>query len=281
MNIVAFGEVLIDCLPEQNVIGGAPFNVAIHLKRFENNVTFLSQIADDEFGNLIYDFAKQENIEQGISFDKNHPTGYVTVDFVDNEPHYTIEEQKSWQYVEYSPLQACDVYIFGSLALYFEKNKKVFLQHKTENPDALFVCDLNLRGHFYSPELISFCIQNSNVLKVNDDEWKHLQEIYQQDTDEKLLAYIKDELNTIKIIRTRSEKGAVLYWDGEFVEASTTLVPQELFQDAVGAGDGFLSSFLNTYFKENNLQTALENALEFAANICKYPGAIPVEKTIY
>ena len=55
-NIVAFGEVLMDCLPDKNVIGGAPFNVAIHLKRFGNQVTFVSQIAKDDFGNEIYDY---------------------------------------------------------------------------------------------------------------------------------------------------------------------------------------------------------------------------------
>ncbi|MBA4321171.1 MAG: carbohydrate kinase, partial [Flavobacterium sp.] len=49
-NIIAFGEVLMDCLPDKNVIGGAPFNVAIHLKRFGNQVTFVSKIAKDDFG---------------------------------------------------------------------------------------------------------------------------------------------------------------------------------------------------------------------------------------
>ena len=58
-NIIAFGEVLMDCLPDKNVIGGAPFNVAIHLKRFGNEVAFISQISDDKFGQEIFEFAKK------------------------------------------------------------------------------------------------------------------------------------------------------------------------------------------------------------------------------
>lgn len=281
-NIIAFGEVLMDCLPDKNVIGGAPFNVAIHLKRFGNEVAFVSQIADDAFGKEIFEFAKKENIDKGISFDKNHPTGFVSVEFVGNEPHYTIELEKSWQYIDYvsvdSPIDVC---VFGSLALYFEQNQATFLQYKKENPTALFICDLNLRGNFYSEKLINLCISNAGILKVNDDEWEYLKEIYKQSTDESLLDYLKNMFNLTQIIRTQGEKGAIVYWNGSIVQEQTTLVPQDLFKDAIGAGDGFLACFLNTYFKENDVQKSLKNALSFAAKICQNSGAIPVEKNIY
>ena len=281
-NIIAFGEVLMDCLPDKNVIGGAPFNVAIHLKRFGNQVTFVSKIGKDDFGKEIFDFAKNENIEKGISFDKNHPTGFVSVEFIEDEPHYTIETEKAWQFIDYFAVdKPVDVFIYGSLALYFEKNQTTFLQYKTENPAAIFVCDLNLRGDFYSQSTINFCLSNTTILKVNDDEWMYLKEIYKQSTDNELLDYLKNTFSLIKIIRTQSKKGALVYWDDKIIQESTTMVSDNLFKDAIGAGDGFLACFLNSYFKENDVQKALKNALIFAAKICQFSGAIPSDKNIY
>lgn len=281
-NIIAFGEVLMDCLPDKNVIGGAPFNVAIHLKRFGNQVTFVSKIAKDDFGKEIFDFAKNENIEKGISFDKNHPTGFVSVEFIENEPHYTIETEKAWQFIDYFAVdKPVDVFIYGSLALYFEKNRTTFLKYKTENPEAIFVCDLNLRGDFYSQNTINLCLSNTTILKVNDDEWMYLKEIYKQSTDNQLLDYLKITFSLIKIIRTQSKKGALVYWDNTIIQESTQMVSDDLFKDAIGAGDGFLACFLNSYFKENDVQKALKNALIFATKICQFSGAIPSDKNIY
>jgi len=281
-NIIVFGEVLMDCLPEKNAIGGAPFNVAIHLKRFGNQVIFISQIAKDDFGKEIFDFAKSENIEKGISFDKKHPTGYVSVEFIDKEPHYTIETDKSWQFIEYVPLEIpADVFIYGSLALYFEKNKVTFLQYKTENPKAIFVCDLNLRGNFYSENTIVFCLSNVTILKVNDDEWDYLKEIFKQSSDSQLLDYLKNTFGLTKIIRTQSKQGAMVYWGDTIIQESPVIVPDNLFKDAIGGGDGFLACFLNSYLKENNVQNALKRALIFGAKICQFSGAIPNDKSIY
>jgi fructokinase len=281
-NIIAFGEVLMDCLPDNNVIGGAPFNVAIHLKRFGNQVTFVSKIGKDDFGKEIVDFAKSENIEKGISFDKNHSTGFVSVEFIENEPHYTIETEKAWQFIDYVAIdKPVDVFIYGSLALYFEKNQTTFLQYKAENPAAIFICDLNLRGNFYSQNTINFCLSSTTILKVNDDEWAYLKEIYKQSTDNQLLDYLKNTFSLIKIIRTQSKKGALVYWDDKIIQESTTMVSDDLFKDAIGAGDGFLACFLNSYFKENDVQKALKHALIFAAKICQFSGAIPSDKNIY
>lgn len=281
-NIVAFGELLMDCLPDKNVIGGAPFNVAIHLKRFGNQVIFISQIAKDDFGAAIFDFAKSENIAQGISFDEKHSTGYVTVEFIEKEPHYTIETDKSWQFIDYLNLEKpLDVFVYGSLALYFEKNQTTFLRYKTENPTAIFVCDLNLRGGLYSKSTINLCLSNAAILKVNDDEWFYLKDIYKQATDYQLLEYLKNTFGLVKIIRTQGKEGAVVYWNDKIIQESTTMISDDLFKDAIGAGDGFLACFLNSYFKENNVQKALKNALIFAGKICQFSGAIPSNKNIY
>ena len=281
-NTIVFGEVLMDCLPDKNLIGGAPFNVAIHLKRFGNPVTFISQIAADAFGEEIMAFAKSENIAQGIAYDKVHPTGSVSVEFIDKEPHYTIETEKSWQYIDYYKLdKSIDVFVYGSLALFFEKNQATFLQYKKENPEATFVCDLNFRGAFYNEATIQLCLSNASILKVNEDEWVYLKAFYKQITDEALLEYLKNNFGLTKIIRTQSKDGVLVYWDGKIVQEPANYVSDELFKDPIGAGDGFLACFLHSYFKDKEVQKALQKALSFAAAICKHTGAIPSDRGIY
>ena len=49
--IAVFGEVLFDHFPGgEKVLGGAPFNVAWHLRAFAGNPLFLSRIGDDPEG---------------------------------------------------------------------------------------------------------------------------------------------------------------------------------------------------------------------------------------
>ena len=281
-NILVFGEVLMDCLPDKNLIGGAPFNVAIHLKRFGNQVTFISQIGNDDFGYSIADFAQREGIAKGISVDQKHPTGSVSVAFIDKEPHYTIEAEKSWQFIDYvAQDMPVDVFIYGSLALYFEKNQATFLQYKKENTSAIFVCDLNFRGNFYSETSIRLCLSNATVLKVNEDEWVSLKSLFKQNTDAELLNYLRNSFVLTKIIRTQSKDGVLVYWDDTLIQEPANFVSDDEFKDAIGAGDGFLASFLNSYLKDNEVQNALQKALLFGAQICQFTGAIPSDKSIY
>ena len=46
---LVFGEVLWDCFPDgQQVLGGAPFNVAWHLHAFGISPLFVSRVGQDE-----------------------------------------------------------------------------------------------------------------------------------------------------------------------------------------------------------------------------------------
>ena len=45
---ISFGEIVFDCFPDgMQVIGGAPFNVAVHLARFGMDSMLMSAIGDD------------------------------------------------------------------------------------------------------------------------------------------------------------------------------------------------------------------------------------------
>lgn len=272
--IACLGEVLIDCLPEKNVIGGAPFNVAINLKRFNQNVEFISHIGDDEFGKMIYDLAQKEKIASSISISNQLPTGYVSVDFVENEPKYTIHENTAWQSIDFKNLnQSPDYFVFGSLATFFVDNKTTLLKYRNAYPQALYICDLNIRPPFISEEHILFCLEHSDFLKINEDECQELKRILKVSSTLDLFEKLSKDYHIPYTLLTEGSKGATFY-DGNIVSDSPKSIPTHIFKDAIGAGDGFLAAFLNEWTENNNPQTALKEALKHASKICQNEGAI-------
>ena len=52
MQILSFGEILWDIFPDKKVIGGAPFNFSAHLAKLGAQVSFVTEVGDDELGVL-------------------------------------------------------------------------------------------------------------------------------------------------------------------------------------------------------------------------------------
>lgn len=271
--IVCFGEVLIDCLPDRNIIGGAPFNVAISLKRMGNDVLFVSKIGADQFGDLINDFAANEKIDHAIQKEYLKKTGYVSVKFNQGEPLYTIHQNVAWQTIDYFPLKSVDYIVYGSLATLNDHNKTTLENHIKTNPIAIRVCDLNLRKPFYNDTHIQYCISNCDLLKVNQDEWMSILNLYKL-SEQDFIKRFTASSTTIGIIVTKGEKGA----DFKSLHTNLTVAPQyikkEDFKDPIGAGDGFLAAFINQWIRSNNPKKALEDGISHASKICKTQGAV-------
>ena len=66
-NIICFGEMLWDMLPTGKMPGGAPMNVAIHLKNFGNNATIISRVGTDDLGTELVDFVKENGLDTQLT----------------------------------------------------------------------------------------------------------------------------------------------------------------------------------------------------------------------
>jgi len=83
MNLV-FGEILFDIFPKYRRLGGAPFNVAFHLKHFGVPVRFISRVGSDPQGEEIRGFLSRNGFHlEDVQVDVDHPTGSVRVDLDD------------------------------------------------------------------------------------------------------------------------------------------------------------------------------------------------------
>lgn len=275
--VLSFGEVLMDCLPEKNVIGGAPLNVVTHLNRLGEKSGIISKIGTDELGSEILAFLKSENIAEHVQLDSKHNTGYVSVKLTNGQASYTIHRDCGWEFIDYvAKKESPNYFVFGSLALHLPANREVFLQYVKEFQGAIRLCDINLRTPFYNEETIDFCFNNADILKINDDELAYFGELKGADDPIQL---IKTKYGIQKIILTKGAEGAEVFWQGRHYVSEAGQVSD--FKDTVGAGDSFTALFIYGLIKGIEIPENLKRASDFSAMICGQNGAIPTDRTIY
>src|ERR671932_1315357 len=121
--ILCVGELLWDALPAGLFLGGAPFNVACHLRAAGLPTTMVSRVGSDLLGEeALRRLARYGVGTDLMQVDPSLPTGFVrvTVDDADN-PAYEIVEPAAWDAIaptETLLRRAADAraIVFGTLA---------------------------------------------------------------------------------------------------------------------------------------------------------------------
>ena len=121
--IVCYGEVLWDIFPSKQTIGGAPLNVAIRSRLFDNEVVLISAVGHDELGHEIIEYLKAKDIELScLQVLDDYKTGVVKVVLDKNgSASYSIEHPSAWDKIVFNEtskdmVSRSDAFIFGSLA---------------------------------------------------------------------------------------------------------------------------------------------------------------------
>ena len=181
-HVVSIGEVLWDILGSSRHLGGAPFNFAYHCAALRTHCEMISRVGHDQEGQDIVERACELGVSPRlIQVDRNHPTSTVTVT-VDpaGVPSYVIHENVAWDFLEcpYHATQAvaaADIVCFGTLAQRSHASRTTVRSLLSQaRSDALRVYDINLRQHYYSPDLIRENLALADLLKLNEDEWNVL-----------------------------------------------------------------------------------------------------------
>jgi len=187
--VVGIGEILWDMLPSGKKLGGAVTNFAYHASVLGANAYVVSSVGADEPGREIITKVGELGLsDQYIQLDTSHPTGTVDVTLDANGiPSYVIHENVAWDYIEFTEdclelAKKADAICFGSLAQRAETSRNTiigFLEStiKEKNDRCLKVFDINLRQNFYNKEIIHQSLQYANVLKLNEEESKVVDEL--------------------------------------------------------------------------------------------------------
>src|SRR5690606_34118076 len=193
-----FGEVLWDNLPAGKKPGGAPMNVAYHLKKLGIDSYLISRIGNDTNGEELKQVLQVLNIDtEYCQVDEEQPTSLVEVEISpENEVTYEIVYPAAWDYIEYEgrlkPLvQNADALIYGSLSGRNNVTRETLAQLLELSPFNVF--DVNLRPPFYEESYIAFLLAKTDLLKLNLQELNLLAGWNQ-------VTY-KDELDKIKLLQ--------------------------------------------------------------------------------
>jgi fructokinase len=278
-NIICFGEMLWDMLPTGKMPGGAPMNVAIHLKNMGNNAIIISRVGTDDLGNELLRFIKDNGLStQFIQHGQTHLTGVVKVNVEDkNNVSYKIVKPVAWDYigVENDALEAvkhADCFVFGSLSA---RSEETFNTLKKLLEVAKFkVLDINLRPPYYDKETIEFLLKNTDLLKLNHLELEEISAwFFPQGTVQENLHQLSELFNIDTICVTLGEEGAMLLHQQEFFQSPGFEVE---VVDTIGSGDSFLASFISNFLQNVALENALVEACAVGAWVATHHGASPL-----
>jgi len=278
--VICVGEVLWDVLPEGRYPGGAPLNVAYHLRRLGISSWVLSAVGDDAPGKAL--LRQIEDWGVGIDLvarDPQLPTGSVRVCLTDGIPEYTIAEDVAWDRLPVPGtlpprFENTDAIVFGSLAQRRADNLQRLLTLLDACPSALRVFDVNLRPPYDDRAVLRQLAERADFIKLNDEEAAFLLETSTAAGDLELAAReIAESTATDRVCITAGASGAGLLSAGDWrwVDGQPVAV-----KDTVGAGDSFLAALIKgMLLQPDRVQENLETAARLAAFVASRDGATP------
>lgn len=277
--VVGIGEILWDILPTGKSAGGAPVNFVYHAVRQGAEGYVISAAGKDVWGDEILRELQKNKI--GCCIERApYPTGTVRVELNEGLPSYTIAENAAWDHIPLTQaatniVKQADAVCYGTLALRNgesrETVKKLLRQTRAE---ACRFFDINLRGNYYSKELIRELLEFSNIFKINDEEMAVVKKMFGlTGSDGEICRYFLRKYDLHGLIFTAGEKDSIVYTPSEESRMKT---PRVNVADTVGAGDAFSGAFIQAWLTGKNLREAHEKAIRTAAFVCTKPGARPL-----
>jgi fructokinase len=277
---ISIGELLWDLLPEKQVLGGAPANLAFRLVELQQECYLVSKVGRDELGDKACEILENLGLSRKfIQRDDRMPTGTVIVKFdPQRNPGYYITPGVAYDNITLteditSLARECHCIAFGTLAQRTNRSKEAILGLVNAAPQATKFLDLNLRIDCYSKESIHNSFLLSNILKANHHEIQHINRIFElkKTTVPEICRELTKRYSIKTILVTLEENGAYVYdcEEGDYFSPGYSVK----LKDPLGAGDAFSAGFLYKYFSEKRLKEAVDYGNLLGAVVATKSGA--------
>ena len=277
LKVVCFGEILWDVLPEVVLPGGAPMNVAYHLKKLGHNPALITRIGHDDFGKRLVELMEKYRIStEYFQIDYRLQTGKVKANINGNETTYEIISPVAWDNINWDDsfnalLQDAQYFVFGSLCARNEQSRETLFQLLQTAKNK--VLDINLRSPFFNKSILEHLLSRTDILKLNDAELELLTGWFSPFLlEEDRLRSLQNKFKIPIIVLTKGAEGAVLLHSDKIYKCQGFNVK---VIDTIGSGDAFLAGFLSHLMKDYTPYEALLNANSMGALIATYQGACP------
>lgn len=284
-SVALFGEVLADVFPDRSVLGGAPFNVARHLRMFGLQPTMITRTGNDALREeLLAEMLRLGMDATCVQCDPTYPTGQVVVHMDGASHRFEILPDQAFDHIKaediVTPAPQPAMIYFGTLIQRCPESRYALDAFLGRSTSPRFL-DINLRLPWYDLNTIERSLLLADQLKINDEELALLAGMLRLagEPEQQAAALIRD-FNLECVLVTCGGRGAwLLRRNGAHVQVNgKSTIP---LADTVGAGDGFAAVFIHGMLQQWPDRLALERANEFAAAICSVRGAFPDEDGFY
>lgn len=277
-DVVCYGEVLWDILPNQSLPGGAPMNVAYHLKKLGHNPTLITKIGIDDYGKKLVNLLEKAGISTDFfSIDYKHSTGLVYAKPNEyNEVTYEIINPVAWDYIEWEDeftdlIAKSDFFVYGSLASRNKLSRETLYQLlDLANTKVLAI---NLQAPHFNRSHVEYLLQKADILRMNMDELELITGWF---------SHFKNTIDRIQLIQDQFKIDTVIVTmgkNGAMVNNNGAVYTQEAYNvkvtDTMGTGDAFLAGFIHNLSKGNGIEQALRFASAMGAYMATCSGACP------
>ena len=259
-SVFGIGETILDIIfkeeqPYKAVPGGSVFNGLVSLGRLQVPVTFISEVGEDQVGDLILRFMAQNHIS--TQYIDRFPDGKspVSLAFLDanRNAKYAFYKDYPTQRLEvpFPRIEADDIFIIGS---YYALNPALrprmveFLQYAHERK-AIIYYDHNFRkAHAHEAiRLMPTVLENleyADIVRGSDEDFLNL--FGEQAGDRVYADHIQFYCD--RLITTYGAKGVDLY-TSRFKQHYDALAIEP--QSTIGAGDNFNAGLIFGLLKED------------------------------
>jgi len=276
--IVCFGEILWDLLPTGAVPGGAPMNVAYHIRKLGLNPDIVTRVGIDDAGKNLIDLLSKSGVStEHIQLDYDIPTGIVNATANDHgEMSYDIVAPAAWDFIVLDDgtvqlVKDASHFIFGSLVNRNAVSRNTLFA-LLEIADQK-VLDINLRPPHFNRRLVEDLLNRADIVKMNISElelitgwfatYKNIRE---------RIGIIQEKFQIPCIIITMGGDGAMLNMDGKIYKHPGYVVN---VADTIGSGDAFLAAFLCKHLNHYGPKESLEFASALGALVASKTGGWP------
>lgn len=282
--VLCFGEILWDCLPRGLFPGGAPVNVAYHLKRHGLQAYPVTAIGDDFLGKELLRRCQMWGLPTDFIATVDAPTGVVLAELdAAGNATYDILKDVAWDKIHASQetlaaAKDAKAIVYGTLALRDSANQDSLKSLLSEAPNAFKIYDVNLRPPYDDETLIEELWQHAHLVKLNDDEAAKLGGFLPVEPESNARA-LWDKISAknsslTALCITCGARGAGLFKDDQWFWAKGRRVD---VADTIGAGDSFMASLIVPLLNNfNNClpQRAIENAARLGEYVATQDGAM-------
>lgn len=277
-DVVCFGEVLWDILPDKSLPGGAPMNVAYHLKKLGSHPALITKVGIDDYGKKLINLLSENGLTTDFfQIDYDHPTGLVYANPNEhNEVVYDIVFPSAWDFIQWEDaftnlLSAAEYFVFGSLTSRNKISRDTLYQLLEVAKRK--VLDINLRPPNFHRTNIEYLLGKADILKVNISELELITGWFSHfESTEDRMKILQDQFNIETIIATMGGDGALVNDKGNMYRHSGFKVQ---VTDTIGSGDAFLAGFLSHMMSGSSTEKALGFASGIGAFMATQHGACP------